>query len=40
MNTIIEMNLFSPRWGHEDIYTVLLEENTMTISTDGKKSDM
>jgi len=29
---ILEMNLFSPRWGHEDTYTITINENNIEIN--------
>jgi hypothetical protein len=28
---IIEVSFYSPRWGHEDLYRIQLESNTMTV---------
>jgi len=28
----IEMNLFSPRWGHEDRYEIMIDNNKVTIN--------
>lgn len=38
MDTTIELNIFSPRWGHEDLYTVELSQDCMKISMQAKKA--
>ena len=38
MNTIVKLNIFSPRWGHEDTYTVELSRDFMEISMKMRKT--
>jgi hypothetical protein len=33
MNTIVKLDIFSPRWGREDTYTVELKQDFMEISS-------
>ena len=33
--TSFEVKLFSPRWGHEDVYQVQLNRNQMSVSVGG-----
>jgi hypothetical protein len=37
MNTIVELGIFSPRWGHEDTYTVELAQDSMQISMQARR---
>ncbi len=34
--TTVKLNIFSPRWGHEDTYGVNLTENEMLITQGGR----
>jgi len=34
----IDISIFSPRWGHEDTYTVKLDKDFMEISMGARKS--
>jgi hypothetical protein len=37
MSTVVELEIFSPRWGHEDTYTVNLTQDFMEISMGVRK---
>lgn len=34
----IELNIYSPRWGHTDIYKVVFTRDNLNITTHGKRS--
>ena len=38
MTTTVKLDLYSPRWGHTDKYTIILEENTLTITMSVRKA--
>lgn len=38
MTTTVKIDLFSPRWGHTDKYTIVLEESIMTITMSARKA--
>ena len=38
MTTTIELDLYSPRWGHSDKYSITLEENTLTVEMSTRKA--
>ena len=38
MTTKVELDLYSPRWGHTDRYNITLEENTLTITMSARKA--
>mmetsp|Transcript_29407 Transcript_29407/g.77078 ORF Transcript_29407/g.77078 Transcript_29407/m.77078 type:complete len:120 (+) Transcript_29407:108-467(+) len=37
MSTVVELEIFSPRWGHEDTYEVNLTQDLMEVSMDMRK---
>ena len=38
MKTTIHVSVYSPRWGHDDGYTISCSENEMSISNFGKEA--
>jgi len=38
MGTTVELDIYSPRWGHNDRYTVILDDDFMEISSHQKKT--
>jgi len=38
MTTTIAAEIFSPRWGHTDTYTFVLEREAMTISMEAREA--
>ncbi|WP_305845229.1 hypothetical protein [Photobacterium leiognathi] len=38
MSTIVDLDVFSPRWGRNDVYSVELRQDCMTISMSVRKA--
>jgi hypothetical protein len=38
MSITIDLNIFSPRWDHDDKYTLVLDSNSMSIQMQTKKA--
>ncbi|MBU0712828.1 hypothetical protein KJ762_02470 [bacterium] len=38
MNTTVNLEIFSPRWGHEDTYVVELDQSYMEIRMSARKT--
>ena len=38
MTTKLELNLYSPRWGHTDRYNITLEVSTLTVTMSARKA--
>lgn len=37
MSTVVELEIFSPRWGHDDTYRISFEKDVMEISMQARK---
>jgi hypothetical protein len=38
MSAVVNLDIFSPRWGHNDVYSVELKQDCMTISMSARKA--
>ena len=38
MSIIVDLEIYSPRWGHDDTYSVRLEMDSMEISMNARKA--